>query len=115
MNATNAVHANGAEPVADPPKEFPPLRFTAHPVDGDSIERFLASSSSLWKKQRDRLEAMEAIFAAERFRQVEAFQRRMQALSNEATDALRELDRKHAKEVAEAQRMLAALAQLRDS
>ena len=107
-HANNA--ANGAEKVSW--SEPPPLRSIS--LDSD-IGRFLASSSSLWRKQRDRLDELEAAYTAERFRKVEAFQKRMQALGNEASDALREFDCKHAAQVAEGRRMLAALAALRDS
>jgi hypothetical protein len=91
-----------------------PLRFPT-PQDGAEIQKFLGSAASLWAKQRDRLDELEVSYAAERFRKVSAFQSRMQALGNEAADMLRDMDRKHAGQVAEARRMLAALDALRDS
>ena len=91
-----------------------PLRFPT-PQDGGEIQKFLGSAASLWSKQRDKLESLEAAYAAQRFEIVGSYQKRMQALGNEAADMLRDMDRKHAGQVAEARRMLAALDALRDS
>jgi hypothetical protein len=112
MNANTATNLD-AEPIAAR-IDATPLRFPT-PQDGGEIQKFLGSAASLWSKQRDRLDELETTYAAERFRKVSAFQSRMQALGNEAADALRDFDRKHAAAVAEARRMLAALDALRDS
>ena len=111
MNANTATNIE-AEPIAAR-IDATPLRFPK-PQDSGEIQKFLGSAASLWSKQRDRLDEMEVAYAADRFRKVADFQHRMQALSNEAADALREFDRKHAAAVAEARRMLAALDALRD-
>jgi len=111
MNATTAL--NDAEPIAAR-IDTTPLRFPT-PQDGGEIQKFLGSAASLWAKQRDKLEALEAAFAAQRFEIVGSYQKRMQALGNEAADMLRDMDRKHAGQVAEGRRMLAALDALRDS
>jgi hypothetical protein len=105
MNA-NTLN-NGAEPIASP------LRFPT--PDGGEIAKFLGSAASLWAKQRDKLESLESAYAAQRFEIVGSYQKRMQALANEAQDMLRDMDRKHAAAVAEGKRMLAALDALRDS
>ena len=115
MNTHANTAANGAEPKPISWSEPPPLRFTAPSPDSGEIAKFLGSAASLWAKQRDRLDELEAAYAAERFRKVEAFQKRMQALGNEAADSLRDFDRRHAAQMAEGKRMLAALDQLRDS
>jgi hypothetical protein len=107
--ATNLVD----EPIAAR-IDTTPLRFPK-PQDGGEIQKFLGSAASLWAKQRDRLDELEVAYAAERFRKVSDYQRRMQALGNEAADALRDFDRKHASAMAEGKRMLAALDALRDS
>jgi len=111
MNANTAL--NDAEPIAAR-IDTTPLRFPT-PQDSGEIQKFLGSAASLWSKQRDKLEALEAAFAAQRFEIVGSYQKRMQALGNEAADMLRDMDRKHASAVAEARRMLAALDALRDS
>jgi len=110
MNAT-ATNLD-AEPIAAR-IDATPLRFPKQ--DSGEIQKFLGSAASLWAKQRDRLDELEVAYAAERFRKVSDVQRRMQALSNEAADALRDFDRKHASAMAEGKRMLAALDALRDS
>lgn len=116
MNATaTTTAANGAEPPNPARMDTTPLRFTTPPPDTGEIQKFLGSAASLWAKQRDKLDELEATFAAERFRKVETYQRRMQALGNEAADALRDFDRRHAAAIAEGRRMLAALDALRDS
>jgi hypothetical protein len=111
MNANTAL--NDAEPIAAR-IDATPLRFPK-PQDSGEIQKFLGSAASLWSKQRDRLDELEVAYAAERFRKVSDFQRRMLALSNEAADALRDMDRKHAAQIAEGKRMLVALDALRDS
>ena len=116
MNANTAL--NDAEPIAARIDATlgvnTPLRFPT-PQDSGEIQKFLGSAASLWSKQRDKLEALEAAFAAQRFEIVGSYQKRMQALGNEAADMLRDMDRKHAGQVAEGRRMLAALDALRDS
>jgi hypothetical protein len=112
-DAMNATATNLVDEPIAARIDATPLRFPKQ--DSGEIQKFLGSAASLWSKQRDRLDELEVAYAAERFRKVADFQRRMQALSNEAADALRDFDRKHAAAVAEGKRMLAALNALRDS
>jgi hypothetical protein len=109
MNTNTATNHIDAEPIDATPLRFPKRE------DGVEIAKFLGSAASLWAKQRDRIDELEAAHAAERFRRVEAYQKRMQALANEAADALRHMDREHAAKLIESRRMLAALDALRDS
>jgi hypothetical protein len=108
MNTNTATNHIDAEPIDPTPLRFPKQ-------DGAEIAKFLGSAASLWAKQRDRIDELESAHAAERFRRVETYQKRMQALANEAADSLRHLDREHAAKLTEARRMLAALDALRDS
>ena len=113
MNAHTNTAANGStEPIAN--RIDAPLRFPT-PTDGAEIAKFLGSAASLWAKHRDKIEALEASYAAQRYEIVASYQKRMQALGNEAADTLRDMDRKHAAQLAESKRMLDALAALRDS
>jgi hypothetical protein len=109
MNA----HTNGSRPVETGLDA--PLRFPASTDAGETIQKFLGSAASLWAKQRDKLESLEAGYTARRFEIVESYGKRMRALGNEATDMLRDMDRQHAAALAEAKRMLSALDALRDS
>jgi hypothetical protein len=82
---------------------------------GTEIERFMTSSVSMWRKQRDKIAEMQIAYEADRFRVAESYKRKLQALNNEAEDAVRDIDRAHEAKLAEAKRMLDALAALRDS
>lgn len=82
---------------------------------GTEIERFLTSSTSMWRKQRDKIAEMQIAYEADRFRVAESYKRKLQAINSEAEDALRDIDRAHEAKLAEGKRMLDALAALRDS
>jgi hypothetical protein len=117
MNTATMTNGVGSDEriAARPPIDASPLRFPASADAGETIQKFLGSATSLWAKQRERIEEMLAAYEADRFRKVSDFQRRMKALGNEAEDTLRSLDREHVAKLAEARRMLAALDALRDS
>lgn len=83
-------------------------------TETSEIDNFLARGDSLYRRQREKLEQAEQAYQAERFKLQADFEQRLQAVVNEAKDALRSLDQKHEKAKAEGQRVLAALASLRD-
>ena len=112
MPAAEPLADQQKEPAADSALNAPRLVAATHESD---VEAFLASGDGLYRKHRERLERLEASYQTERFRMVAAYERRMQAVVNEAKDSLRTLDRKHEKESADIGRMLSALAVLRDS
>jgi hypothetical protein len=68
--------ANGAQPIDAP------LRFPASTDTGETIQKFLGSAASLWAKQRDKLESLEASYTAQRFEIVESYSKRMRMLGN---------------------------------
>ena len=78
------------------------------------IENFLATGDSAYRRQREKLEQAEQTYRAERFKLQADYERRLQLVVNEAKDTLRNLDQKHEKAQAKGQRVLAALAHLRD-
>jgi hypothetical protein len=75
----------------------------------------LGTAHRLWKQQRDRLERMEAAFREERFVLQQAYDGRIRALQNEASDALHDLDEQHTARRSAAARMLNALTDLREA
>ena len=79
-----------------------------------TVETFLASGERLYAKQRERLQAEEQAYLWQRFKRVREFEERARSLLNERDDALRELDQRWQKTRADGERMLAALAQLRE-
>jgi transketolase len=94
------------------PRLVPTPTPTLHPAS--DIERFLANGETLYKRQRNNIVEAEATYQRERFRLSAEYERRMQLVVNEAKDALRSLDMKHEKEQADRQRMMTALAQIRN-
>jgi len=109
MNATTT--ANGAEPIAAR-MDTTPLRF-AEPRKSE-ISNVLGSAPATWRKQRDRLDELEAAYKAEWFRVKETYERKLRAMRNEGDDALRELELKHVAQMADEKRMLAAFDALRN-
>lgn len=86
-------------------------RLVTAPKHPDSeIEAFMASSQSLYRRQRANVEQAEAAYQAERFRLTASYERKMQAIVNEAKDALLELDLKHEKQQSNRRQMMSALA-----
>lgn len=83
-------------------------------AENSEIERFLARGDHLYKQQREKLDKEAAAYQAERFAMQSSFEARALALANEATDALREFDRRYEQKKAEGERVLAALSQLRE-
>ena len=82
--------------------------------DHSEIDSFLARGETLYQKQRDKLIEQQRAYESERFHLLYNFDKRAQALVTEREDALRAMDTKHAKAKAEGERVLAALASLRD-
>ena len=83
-------------------------------AETSEIETFLARGEHLYQRQRDKLLGEQRTYQADRFRLLSEFDRKAQALMAEREDALRALDTKHAKAKAEGERVLTALAALRD-
>jgi len=78
------------------------------------IETFLARGETLYQRQRTKLLEQDRTYQQDRFHLLYEFDKRAQALVNEREDALRAMDTKHARIKAEGERVLAALATLRD-
>ena len=83
-----------------------------HPVD---LQAFVASGEKLYATQRARLQEEEQAFRWARFKLQQEYDERALKLQNEYDDRLRELDDGHAKTRAEGERMLAAVAALREA
>ena len=81
---------------------------------GSDIEGFLASGERIWRKQREKLQAEERQYQQDRFQLEQDYSRRAQALMTEREDTLRSLEAKYARTKAEGERMLRALAHLRE-
>jgi hypothetical protein len=78
------------------------------------IEAIISGGEGLYRRRRKELEEAERTYQAERFALLADFDQRAQALVDEREDKLRELDTTHARRKAKRERVLAALATLRD-
>jgi hypothetical protein len=84
------------------------------PVGTNDVENFFASGERLYQKQRQKLQEEDAAYRAEKFRQEAEFAKAAHALSQAHDDSLRELDAAFARSKADGERMLSALAMLRE-
>ena len=84
----------------------------SHPVD---LEAFVAGGEKLYQQQRTRLQEEDQAYRWARFKLQQEYEERARKLQNEYDDRLRELDDAHLKTRLEAERMLAAVAALREA
>jgi len=82
--------------------------------DSSEIEAIVSGGEGLYRRRRKEAEEAEQQYLAERFALLADFDKRAQALVNEREDALTALDTSHARRKAKRERILAALATLRD-
>lgn len=108
------MNANAQPDTFDPTRERSALNAPRLVAEKSEIETFLARGDSLYCRQREKLEQAEQSYRADRFKLQADYERRLQVIVTEAKDTLRAFDRKHEKAQAEGQRVLTALAHLRD-
>jgi hypothetical protein len=92
--------------------QMPPAA-TLERTPSQQLEAFMASSKNMLEIQRRNIIAYESAYQQDRLKILDDYRVRIETLKHECADAIRELDTKHRRNLADSQNLLDRLAAMR--